>query len=128
MGAGVLLVLGGIAVASYMSQRPDVSFTEARFKTNSERRAFVNRFLPAPLPEDAENIRFEMVEWMDWDLEGSAQLSPAALKTYADALGASVPGKHSYKIKGGHGHLTLAANGALAYFVQNDPPPMPSKP
>jgi len=53
------------------------SVTESKFATRDEQIQFLERFSPVPIPASARDIRFEMVQWMDWTLTCSFSASHA---------------------------------------------------
>jgi hypothetical protein len=93
--------------------RPGTEITERDYKTRSEQLAFVQQFFPAAIPQGAHNIRFTLVDWMDYNFDGSFELDKKDFAAFASAMRSSgkVDGRRiTFDVPdpvGGKGEVTL---------------------
>jgi len=81
--------LGGVGCIN----DPASEVTEATFKTDAERIAFLQNFCPVSIPGSAKNIQLKYVSWLDYSLDASFLLPQDAYNLFETGLNASCQGK-----------------------------------
>jgi hypothetical protein len=86
--ASSVIILGGAAVClmSLRSPLPGIEVKAGNFRTDKERIAFIQRFLPVTIPDSASAIELRYTEWLGYDLEASFKLGSAELKSFINAM------------------------------------------
>lgn len=122
---GITAIVGGFAAWFFRPTGPETTLTHATFKTDAERRSYVNQFLPLDVPAEATGIAFVLTSWMDFSLDGEFFLPPDAFNVYMEQLKARTTGNsivRTFTTEKSTGTLTLDPQRTRIVFHATNPP------
>jgi len=87
----LVLAMGAMALPIGCVADPSKTITEKDFKTDAERVAYLQQFVPMQIPPEAGSIRIRMVQWQDWNLKASFVLPKEAFARFGESLATLEP-------------------------------------